>query len=60
MVKAMTKSKPKSRIRVLIGTVALWRCLAAELRRLIIELTGLLLALASLVAAVAAITHHWL
>lgn len=60
MVKGMTKPKPKSRIRALIGTVALWRCLATELRGLLIELTGLLLALASLVAAVAAITCHWL
>jgi hypothetical protein len=60
MVKAMTKPKSKSRIRALIGTVALWRCLATEIKGLLIELTGLLLALASLVAAVATITRHWL
>lgn len=60
MVKGMTKPKSKSRIRALIGTVALWRSLAIELRGLLMELTRLLLALASLVATVAAITHHWL
>ena len=60
MVKGMTKPKAKSRIRALIGTVALWRCLATEIRSLLIELTGLLIALAGLVAAVAAITRHWL
>jgi hypothetical protein len=37
----------------LIRTLALWRCLATEIKGLLIELTGLLLALASLVAAVA-------
>jgi hypothetical protein len=60
MVKAMTKLKSKSRIRALIRTLALWRCLATEIKGLLIELTGLLLALASLVAAVATITRHWL
>jgi hypothetical protein len=60
MVKGMTKPKPKSRLRALIATVALWRCLATELKALLIELTGLFLALASLVAAIAAITRHWL
>ena len=60
MVKAMTKPKSKSRVRTLIGTVALWRCLATEVRGLLIELTGLLLALASLVAALAAMTRYWL
>jgi hypothetical protein len=53
-------AKPKSRIRALIRTLALWRCLATEIRGLLIELTGLLLALASLVAAVAAFIRHWL
>jgi hypothetical protein len=60
MVRAMTKPKSKSRIRALIRTLALWRCLATEIKGLLIELTGLLLALASLVAAVATITRHWL
>lgn len=60
MVKGMTRPKSKSRIRALIRTVALWRCLATEIKGLLIELTGLLLALASLVAAVATITRHWL
>ena len=58
MVEGMTK--PKSRIRALIRTVALLRCLATGIRGLLIEVTGLLLALASLVAAVATITRHWL
>jgi hypothetical protein len=58
MVKAMTKPKSKSRIRALIRTVALWRCLTTEIKGLLIELTGLLLSLASLVAAIAAITRH--
>lgn len=56
----MTKPKSKSRIRALIRTLALWRCLTTEIKGLLIELTGLLLALASLVAAVATITRHWL
>lgn len=56
----MTEPKLKSRIRGLIRTLALWRCLATEIKGLLIELTGLLLALASLVAAVATITRHWL
>jgi hypothetical protein len=60
MVKAMTKPKSKSRIRALISAVALWRCLATELKGLLIELTGLFLALASLVAAVATIIRHCL
>jgi hypothetical protein len=60
MVKGMTKPKSKSRIRALIGTVALWRCLATELKGLLIELTVLLLALASLVAAIAATIRQWL
>jgi hypothetical protein len=60
MVKAMTKPKSKSRIRALIGTVALWRCLATEVRGLLIELTRLLLALAGLFAALAAMTRYWL
>jgi hypothetical protein len=59
MVKDMTK-KSKSRIRALIGTVALWRCLATEIRRLLMELTGLLLALVGLVAAIAAMIRQWL
>ena len=59
MVKGMTNPKSKSRIRALIRTVALLRCLATEIKGLLIELTGLLLALASLVAAVAAMTRHW-
>jgi hypothetical protein len=53
-------TKPKSRIRALIRTVVLLRCLARETRGLLIEITGLLIALAGLVAAVAAITRHWL
>jgi hypothetical protein len=60
MVKGMTKPKSMSRIRTLIRTVVLLRCLATELRELLIEITGLLIALASLVAAVAVITRHWL
>jgi hypothetical protein len=59
MVKGMTNPKSKSRIRALIRTVALLRCLATEIKGLLIELTWLLLALASLVAAVAAMTRHW-
>jgi hypothetical protein len=58
MVEGMTE--PKSRIRALIRTVALLRCLAMEVRGLLIALTGLLMALAGLVAAVAAMTRHWL
>jgi hypothetical protein len=53
-------TKPHSRIRSLIRTVALLRCLAAETRGLLIELTGLLVAWAGLVAAVAAMARHWL
>jgi hypothetical protein len=60
MVKGMAKPKTKSRICALTKTVGLWRCLALEIKWLLIELTGLLLALASLVAAIAAITRHWL
>jgi hypothetical protein len=60
MVKAMTKPKSKSRTRALIGTVALWRCLATEIRGLLIELTGLLLALTGLFAAIASVTRYWL
>ena len=60
MVKGMTKPKSKSRLRALIRTVALWRCLATELKGLLIELTGLLLALAGLVAAIAAMIRQWL
>ena len=56
MVKGMTSPESKSRIRALIRTVALLRCLATEIRGLLIELTWLLLALASLVAAM---TRHW-
>lgn len=55
MVEGMTK--PKSRIRALIRTVVLLRCLARETRGLLIEITGLLIALAGLVAAVAAMTR---
>jgi hypothetical protein len=58
MVEGMTE--PKSRIRTLIRTVALLRCLTTETRGLLIEITGLLVALASVVAAVAAMTRHWL
>jgi hypothetical protein len=58
MVAGMTKRK--SRIRGLIRTVALLRCLATEIKGLLIEITGLLIALASLVAAVAAMTRYWL
>jgi hypothetical protein len=58
--RGMTKRKPKSRIRALIRTVALLRCLTAEIRGLLIEITGLLIALASLIAAVVAMTRHWL
>jgi hypothetical protein len=53
-------TRPKSRIRSLIRTVALLRCLAAETRGLLIEVTRLLIALAGLVAAVAAMARHWL
>lgn len=60
MVKAMTKPKSNSHIRALIATVALWRCLATELKGLLIELTGLLLALTGLFAAIAAMLRHWL
>ena len=52
MVKGVTT--PKYRIRALIQTVALLRCLATELRGLLIEITGLLVAL------VAAMARHWL
>ncbi len=51
MVEGMTL--PKSRIRALIRTVALLRCLARETRWLLIALAGLL-------AAAAAMIHHWL
>jgi hypothetical protein len=57
MVEGMTE--PKSRIRALIRAVALWRCLAAEIRGLLIEITGLLIALAGLVAAIATMARHW-
>ena len=53
-------TRPESRIRALIRTVALLRCLAKEVRGLLIEITGLLVALASVVAAVAAMARHWL
>jgi len=56
----MTKPKLKSRIRALIRTVALLRCLAKETRGLLVELTRLFIALAGLVAAIAAMTRHWL
>jgi hypothetical protein len=58
--KGMTKPKLKSRIRALIRTVTLLRCLAMETRGLLVELTRLLIALAGLVAAIAAMTRHWL
>jgi hypothetical protein len=58
MVEGMTR--PESRIRALIRTMALLRCLAKEVRGLLIEITGLLVALASVVAAVAAMARHWL
>jgi hypothetical protein len=58
MVEGMTK--PKSRIRALIRTVVLLRCLATEITGLLIEATGTLIALAGLVGAAAAMVRHWL
>jgi hypothetical protein len=60
MVEGMTKLKPKSRIAAMIRTVALLRCLATELRGLLVEVTRLLIALVGLVAAIAAMARHWL
>jgi hypothetical protein len=53
-------TKPHSCIRSLIRTVILLRCLAAETRGLLIEVTALLIALAGLVAVAAEVARHWL